>query len=53
MSGKNVTHSGAGATYHGTVSEDGNTITGGWRPDEGEMPTEGSAYDMTMERMIR
>ncbi len=31
--GNTVKHSGAGATYQGTVSDDGNTITGRWSPD--------------------
>ena len=51
VQGNTVTHSGLGATYKGTISDDGNTITGGWRPDEGVEPTDGKAYDMTMYRV--
>ena len=51
VEGKTVMHSGGGATYRGTVSDDGNKITGGWRPDENEKVTEGNAYDMTMYRV--
>jgi len=50
-SGTTLTHSGAGATYTGTISEDGNTIAGGWRPDDGNEATDGSAYDVTMVRV--
>jgi hypothetical protein len=45
-----VTHFGVGATYTGDISEDGNTITGGWRPDAGVDSTPGNAYDATMTR---
>src|ERR1051325_2497674 len=48
IQGKTVTHSGGGATYKGTVSGDGKTITGAWRPDPGAELSEGSAYDVTM-----
>ena len=51
IQGNTLTHSGAGATYSGTISEDGNTITGGWRPDDGKEATDGSAYDVTMVRV--
>jgi hypothetical protein len=44
-------HSGAGATYTGQISEDGTTITGGWRPDPGTAAHTGSAYDATMRRV--
>jgi hypothetical protein len=33
------------------ISADGNTVSGGWRPDAGGEATEGSAYDMTMYRV--
>ena len=48
--GVTVTHAGAGATYTGTISEDGSTITGRWQPDPGQPAHAGSAYDSTMVR---
>ncbi|HEY7417520.1 MAG TPA: DUF1579 family protein [Ktedonobacteraceae bacterium] len=51
VQGNTVTHSGLGATYTGTFSEDSNTLIGGWRPDEGTESTEGAAYDATMIRV--
>lgn len=51
IQGRTVTHSGGGATYTGTISDDGKTITGGWRPDSGAKLSEGSAYDVTMYRV--
>jgi hypothetical protein len=51
LQGNTLVHSGLGAKYTGTISEDGNTITGGWRPDVGTAPVEGSAYDATMIRV--
>jgi hypothetical protein len=51
IQGNTLIHSGLGAKYTGTISEDGNTITGGWRPDEGTQATEGSAYDAIMIRV--
>ncbi len=49
--GNILIHSGLGATYRGTISEDGNTITGGWRPNEGTPTTDGTAYDAVMVRV--
>ena len=49
--GNTVKHSGAGATYQGTVSDDGDTITGRWSPDEGTEETDMTSYEMTMERV--
>jgi hypothetical protein len=51
IQGNTVRHSGLGATYSGNFSEDGNTLTGGWRPDEGAETTDGSAYDAVMTRV--
>lgn len=51
VQGNTVIHSGLGATYTGTFSVDGNTLTGGWRPDEGTESTDGAAYDATMIRV--
>jgi hypothetical protein len=39
VQGNNVrirTEFGGGATFTGTLSEDGNSFSGGWRPDEGK-----------------
>ncbi|HEX5414127.1 MAG TPA: DUF1579 family protein, partial [Chloroflexota bacterium] len=43
VQGNTVIHVGLGAKYTGTFSEDGNTLTGGWRPDEGTESTDGNA----------
>lgn len=48
--GSTLTHAGSGARYTGTLSPDGDTLTGGWRPDTGPA-TEGSAYDAIMTRV--
>jgi hypothetical protein len=53
VKGNSVIHSGLGAKYTGTLSEDGNTLTGGWRPDKGTKDTEGNAYDVVMTKMRR
>ena len=51
VQGNILTHSAAaGAIYKGTISNDGKTISGGWRPDEGVETNDGNAYDMTMYR---
>ena len=51
VEGNTLTHSAAaGATYKGTISDDGKTISGGWRPDEGVKSNDGNTYDMTMDR---
>ncbi len=42
---------GAGATYRGRFSDDGQELMGGWRPDAGEATTAESAYDLTMTRI--
>jgi hypothetical protein len=51
VQGSTVIHSGLGATYSGTLSADGNTLTGGWRPDEGTPATDRAAYDAVMVRV--
>jgi hypothetical protein len=48
--GTTLIHAGAGATYTGTISENGSTITGSWLPDPGQPAHPGSAYDSTMVR---
>jgi hypothetical protein len=40
------TELGGGATFHGTLSEDGNSYSGGWRPDEGKEGAGNIAYDI-------
>lgn len=47
----NVIHRGLGHTYRGALSEDGNVLTGGWRPDKGTPVREESAYDSVMVRV--
>jgi hypothetical protein len=51
VQGNIVTHWTKGAKYRGTLSEDGKTLVGGWRPDEGVEVTDGAAYDATMIRV--
>jgi hypothetical protein len=49
--GNKIIHSGAGARYVGTLSEDEDMLTGGWRPEEGMEDTEGRSYDAVMTRI--
>ncbi|GHO85585.1 DUF1579 family protein [Dictyobacter formicarum] len=51
VQGNTVIHSGSGATYTGTLSEDGQILSGGWRPDAGTASTDGAAYDAIMTRV--
>ena len=46
--GSDVTHAGSGATFRGTLSPDGRTLTGGWRPDPGTPGGPQAAYDVVM-----
>ena len=48
--GKIVTHWTKGAKYTGTLSDDGKTLTGGWRSDDGST-SPGSSYDAVMTRV--
>jgi hypothetical protein len=48
IQGDIVTHWTPAHKYTGTFSEDGRTLTGGWRPMEGK---EGGAYDAVMNRV--
>jgi hypothetical protein len=48
---KTLIHSGLNAKYTGKISEDGNTITGGWRPDKGIESAGGNTYDAVMIRI--
>jgi hypothetical protein len=49
--GDTLTHAGLGMTYTGTVSPDGATITGTWRPDPDRPDMADFAYDATMRRI--
>ncbi len=51
MKNNEFTHTGLGATYKGTLSEDGNTLKGGWRPDKGIPSTAANTYDADMIRI--
>ena len=53
VQGNSVVHSGLGAKYTGILSEDGNTLTGGWRPDKDTESTEDNSYDAIMTRTKR
>ena len=46
-----IRHSDASSQYTGTFSEDGKTLSGGWRPKQGEKESPGSAYDAVMTRV--
>jgi hypothetical protein len=48
--GNPVTHSEDTSKYTGTLSADGQTLMGGWRPNPGQAGDEGSAYDAVMTR---
>ncbi len=50
VQGEVVTHWTEGSKYTGTFSEDGNTLSGGWRPVEGVEAEPGGAYDAVMTR---
>lgn len=45
------TELGGGATFTGTFGEDGNTFSGGWRPDEGKEGPGNVAYDIVGTRL--
>jgi hypothetical protein len=51
VQGNNVTHWMESAKYSGTLSEDGNTLSGGWRPVDGKQSSENGAYDAVMTRV--
>ncbi|OGO09069.1 MAG: hypothetical protein A2Y61_03045 [Chloroflexi bacterium RBG_13_60_13] len=51
VQGNLVTHWMETAKYTGTISEDGNTLSGGWRPIEGKEGAENVAYDAVMTRV--
>jgi hypothetical protein len=49
--GSTLVHAGSGATYTGTISDDGTVIAGSWVPDPGQPVHPGSAYDAVMRRV--
>jgi len=51
IQGDIVTHWTEGSKYTGTLSEDGNTLSGGWRPQEGTEGSPESTYDAVMTRI--
>ena len=51
VQGDRVTHSDKSSKYTGTLSEDGKTLSGGWRPKEGEKESPGNTYDAIMTRV--
>ena len=44
-------HAGLGATYHGTITDEGATISVAWRPDPGQAEQPGSNYTAVMRRV--
>lgn len=50
VQGNRVTHWTKGSKYTGTFSKDGQTLSGGWRPDKGIKDTAGSSYAAVMTR---
>ena len=51
VQGNTATHSDASSKYTGTLSEDGRTLSGGWRPKEGEQESPENSYDALMTRV--
>jgi hypothetical protein len=51
IQGNIVTHWTKGSKYTGAFSEDGNILSGGWRPEEGTKNTQENTYDATMTRI--
>jgi hypothetical protein len=51
IQGNIVTHWDSTSKFTGTLSDDGNTLIGGWRPNEGEENSPGSTYDVVMTRI--
>ncbi len=46
-----VTYGPMDSTFHGTIGADGDTFTGGWRPNAGADETVNVAYDITGRRV--
>ena len=53
VQGQVVTHSDKTSTYTGTISADGKTLSGGWRPKEGEQGSPENSYDAIMTLVTR
>jgi Protein of unknown function (DUF1579) len=51
IQGNTVTHWTEGSEYTGLLSEDGHTLSGGWRPQEGSERSPESTYDAVMTRV--
>ena len=51
VQGNVVTHWTEESKYTGILSEDGNILSGGWRPEEDKEGPENVAYDATMTRV--
>ena len=51
VQGNTVMHSDASSKYTGTLSKDGQTLSGGWRPKEGEQESPKNSYDAIMTRV--
>jgi hypothetical protein len=51
IQGNTVTHRDKTSKYTGTFSEDGQTLSGGWRPNESEKQSPENAYDAVMTRV--
>lgn len=49
--GDTIVHSGLGARFTGKFSNDGRTLSGGWRPEAGQKATAANAYEVTMTRL--
>ena len=50
VKGDRVTHWTKGSKYTGTFGRDGQTLSGGWRPDKGRKETGETSYDAIMTR---
>lgn len=51
IQGNTVTHWTEGSKYTRTISADGNTLSGGWKPQEGSEGSPESTYDAIMTRV--
>jgi len=51
VEGNTVTHSDKTSIYKGTLSGDGQTLSGGWRPKPGEAESSENSYDAVMTRV--
>ena len=51
VEGSIVTHSDKTSTYKGTLSADGQTLSGGWRPKQGQAESPENSYDAIMTRV--